>query len=165
MLKVYNFITNLGSYFEFYNCTTFTVLPTELIFATVSIPLKNVFFFILSNLHDYCPTYRLTNRYNKKIKVLSMEINKIRYPQDIIKNESDNSLENDDYLDLLFQTIPKEISAINKYNFALNSNTSEYVTKTIFDVKTNPIVFYREAISKCMLGINLEALTMKAGIE
>lgn len=96
---------------------------------------------------------------------MSFEINKIRYPQDIIKKNADSSADNNDYLDLFYQIIPRDLTCVNKFNFALNSNTSEYITKTIFDIKTNPILFYREAISKCILGISMEALALKAGVE
>jgi len=118
---------------DFYNKTVFNVKPPgEIDFTIHNSELKNIFFFFLNKSYLFSPVYRLTNRYSRNVKMFGAEINKIRYPQNLILKNIGNSLDNVDYLKNLNESIDIVGSAMNNYNMALDNNTTLFISKRIY---------------------------------
>jgi hypothetical protein len=143
----------------------------------IDVPIKNLFHIILCKDSENYPTMRRYARYNCGITKYGLIIGNIKYPENYIEGESDSSLTNKQFMDSLADCIELNKSCINKFNFALNNNSSKYISEKLYgEVNGDDLMMFdsninqryninfgykSEILGKSIFGINLEQVNKK----
>jgi len=132
------------------NARKFEIIKKEAFFVKppleqiINIPyesVNNIFQYFNHKLEKICETYRASTRYNCQVNNFGAIYMNTKYPNEFIKSKVSNSSECGPYLALLSNAVNLNQSAINKFNFSLNSSTTEFISKKIYGLKTKCSLF------------------------
>ena len=110
-----------------------------------------VMIFFTNNAGDIYQTIRASNRYSKNVYSITSYVNNIKYPQNPIEGYSANSLENQDYINVLKERFGQNIKITNE-SFAMDTNTSEFLTKTMLGA--NASIFKNQTVEQIVQFFN-----------